>query len=242
MAKGRHRAQRTSKVGPTLAKAGAVALAATGPIALYPTSAFASTPTAEVSSSSILEIIAKCESGNRNVNTLGGSTASGYLQILDSTWKAFGGKEFASRAIHASREEQFIVGARVLAGQGINAWNPSRNCWGSKVSGSTPAPTPAPAPAPKKVEKPAVKKVTPKAVVKKAPTSAPKTIKKQSPPPTAHVAKKAAVGYLIRKGDTLSEIAAAHHVKGGWKALFNANRDTVRNPNLIYTGNHLRLG
>lgn len=220
---GKHRAPRTpSNIGPTLAKAGTVALAATGPIALYPVSAFASTSTAEVSSPSVLEVIAKCESGNQNINTRipGGSTASGYLQILDSTWKAFGGKEFASRAIHASREEQFAVGARILAGQGISAWNPSRSCWGGKVS--SPSPT---QPAPKTTV-----------------VSAPKKIKKQSPPPTAHVAKKAAKSYLVRRGDTLSKIAAAHHVNGGWRALFAANRDTVRNPNLIYAGNHLRLG
>jgi uncharacterized Zn finger protein (UPF0148 family) len=235
-----------------------------------------------------LEVIAKCESGNRNVNhnsALSGvhSTASGYLQILDSTWKAFGGREFASRAIGASREEQFIVGARVLAGQGITAWNPSRGCWGGKVN-STSAPKTAPKKTPvvsyanctevrnagkapirpgdpgfqKKFDRDgdgigcevttkttttttAPKKTAPK-VVKKTVTSAPKTIKKQSPPPTAHVAKKAAASYLIQRGDTLSEIAAAQHVKGGWKVLFAANRDTVRNPNLIYTGNHLRLG
>jgi len=239
---GKHRAPRTP-ISQTLAKAGAVALAATGPIALSPTSAFASTPTAEVSETSILEVIAKCESGNANVNTRGGSTASGYLQILDSTWKAFGGREFASRAIGASREEQFIVGARVLAGQGINAWSPSKGCWGSKISTAKPKAvvTPAPKDPPK-----AQKKITPKTVVKKVipktATSAPKTIKKQSSPPTASVAKKAASSYLIKRGDSLSKIAAAQHVKGGWKALFNANRDTVRNPNLIYTGNHLRLG
>ena len=245
---GKHRAPRTpSNIGPTLAKAGAVALAATGPIALSPSIAFASTPTAEVSSSSILEVIAKCESGNKNVNTLGGSTASGYLQILDSTWKAFGGTQFASRAIHASREEQFIVGARVLAGQGISAWNPSRGCWGNKV-GSAKKVVPVETPAVKKVTTPAPKvvkkkKEAPKVVKKSvAATSAPKTIKKQTPPPTAHVAKKAAASYLIHRGDSLSKIAAAQHVKGGWKALFAANRDTVRNPNLIYAGNHLRLG
>jgi len=164
---GKHRAPRTpSNIGPTLAKAGAVALAATGPIALSPSIAFASTPTAEVSSSSILEVIAKCESGNKNVNTLGGSTASGYLQILDSTWKAFGGTQFASRAIHASREEQFIVGARVLAGQGISAWNPSRGCWGNKV-GSAKKVVPVETPAVKKVTTPAPKVVKKKEATKK---------------------------------------------------------------------------
>lgn len=245
MSKGRHRAPST--LGPTLTrigiKAGTVALAATGPIALYPTAAYASTD----SDTGILEAIAKCESGNKNVNnnTVRGSTASGYLQILDSTWKAFGGKEFAPRAIHASREEQFAVGARVLAGQGINAWNPSRSCWGSKIS--TAKPKTVIVPEPKKYDVEPKKKITPKTIVKKVtpPTSTPKTVKKKNTttaPPTAHVAKRAASSYLIKHGDTLSKIAATQHVKGGWKALFNANRNTVRNPNLIYTGNYLKLG
>lgn len=258
MSKGRHRAPST--LGSTFVKvsvkAGAVALAATGPVALYPASALAAPVAAEAS---ILEVIAKCESGNKNVNhnsALSGikSTASGYLQILDSTWKAFGGTQFASRAINASREEQFIVGARVLAGQGINAWNPSRSCWGSKIS--TAKPKTVIIPEPKKFDVEPKKKITPKTVVKKVtppppatattkkPTSAPKTVKKNATiaPPTAHVAKRAAAGYLIKRGDSLSKIAAAQHTKGGWKALFNANRDTVRNPNLIYAGSHLRLG
>lgn len=242
MSKGRHRAPRTpSTIGPTLVKASALALAATGPIALYPTAAFASTTSAP---SSILEAIAKCESGNKNVNhnsALSGikSTASGYLQILDSTWKAFGGTQFASRAINASREEQFIVGARILAGQGINAWNPSRSCWNSKISTANPKAVIVPEPKKFVVTPPKeAKKITPKTVVKKVTPSAPKT----PPPATKSIAKKVAKTYLIKRGDTLSKIAKAQHTKGGWKALFNANRDTVRNPNLIYTGNHLRLG
>ena len=113
---GKHSAP--SQFGPTLAKAGVVALAAT-------TLPLLAVGTAEAADTSILEVIAFCESGNRNIPTKipGGSTASGYLQILDSTWKAFGGKEFATRALHASRQEQFVVGARVLQGQGINAWS-----------------------------------------------------------------------------------------------------------------------
>ena len=117
---------------------------------------------------------------------------------------------------HASREEQFIVGARVLAGQGISAWNPSRSCWGGKV-GSAKKVVPVETPAVKKVTTPAPKvvkkkKEAPKVVKKSvAATSAPKTIKKQTPPPTAHVAKKAAASYLIHRGDSLSKIAAAQH-------------------------------
>ena len=224
---GKHSAP--SKRGQVFAKAGAVALAVTGPIALTPSIANAAEETG------ILEVIAKCESGNRNVNTLGGSTASGYLQILDSTWKAFGGKEFASRAINASREEQFIVGARVLQGQGIAAWNPSRSCWGGKVGSVTKVTAPAPAPkkTPLPTPAPVVKKVEP---VKKG-TPKPKVTLKA--PTTKTTAKKAAASYLIRRGDTLSGIARSHQTTV--KRLASLNRDTVKNVDLIFAGAHLRL-
>jgi len=178
----------------------------------------------------VLEIIAHCESGNSNVNTRGGSTASGFLQILDSTWRAFGGTQFASRAINASREEQFIVGQRILAGQGINAWNPSRGCWGGKIGKATTVTNAAPTPKKKVATTPAP---TP---VKKA-KSAPKTIKK--PVSTQSISRNAAKSYTIKRGDTLLKIARANNTT--WRSLYNANRDTVKNPNLIYTGNHLRL-
>lgn len=243
---GRHNAPR-KPVLPAILKTGAVTLAATSPLVLFAPSAMAAPV-----SSSILEVIAKCESGNQNVNHNSArsgikSTASGYLQILDSTWRAFGGTQFATRAINASREEQFIVGARILAGQGINAWSPSKSCWGSKI-GSVPQkieiPVPpkkvTPKPAPKVIEKVKVTpKTTPKPEVKKV-VSAPKTIKKVTPPPTKVVAKKIARSYLIRKGDTLSQIAKTHG--STVRRLASLNSDTVSNVNLIYAGKKLRLG
>lgn len=249
---GKHNAPRKPVV-PTLVRAGAVTIATTGAFTL-------TSPIAEAApvSSSILETIAKCESGNQNVNHNSArsgikSTASGYLQILDSTWRAFGGSQFASRAINASREEQFIVGQRILAGQGINAWGPSKSCWGSKI-GKVETPPPVkiiPQPVPKKVEKPApapaptpvVKKVTPKPVAKpqvKKTTSAPKVIKKQTAPPPKEVAKKVAKIYTIHHGDTLSGIARTHG--STVRRLASLNSDTVHNVNLIYAGKKLRLG
>ncbi|WP_020575830.1 M23 family metallopeptidase [Actinopolymorpha alba] len=48
--------------------------------------------------------------------------------------------------------------------------------------------------------------------------------------------------YVIVSGDTLSTIAAAHNVNGGWRALWKINRATVGdNPNLIFPNDTLRL-
>jgi resuscitation-promoting factor RpfA len=48
--------------------------------------------------------------------------------------------------------------------------------------------------------------------------------------------------YVVRAGDTLSEIAVARHVKGGWKALYMQNKRTVgANPDVIQIGQRLSL-
>ena len=48
--------------------------------------------------------------------------------------------------------------------------------------------------------------------------------------------------YVVRPGDSLSAIAAKHEVRGGWRALYRANRTLIgRNPDLIRIGMHLHL-
>jgi uncharacterized protein YabE (DUF348 family) len=65
--------------------------------------------------------IAQCEStGNWHINT--GNGYYGGLQFLTSTWLAYGGGDFASRADLASREQQITVANRVYADNGISQW------------------------------------------------------------------------------------------------------------------------
>ncbi|MGG7574723.1 transglycosylase family protein [Streptomyces sirii] len=48
--------------------------------------------------------------------------------------------------------------------------------------------------------------------------------------------------YVVRRGDTLGEIARTHHVKGGWRALYKANKPLVGgNPNRLRVGTKLLL-
>jgi resuscitation-promoting factor RpfA len=47
--------------------------------------------------------------------------------------------------------------------------------------------------------------------------------------------------YVVQPGDTLSSIAQAQGVPGGWQALWDLNRDTVADPNMIYVGQQLTL-
>ena len=67
------------------------------------------------------DAIAQCESGGSwHINT--GNGYYGGLQFNSSTWQAYGGGEFASRADLASRDEQITVAERVQAAGGFGAW------------------------------------------------------------------------------------------------------------------------
>ncbi|WP_285830874.1 LysM peptidoglycan-binding domain-containing protein [Streptomyces meridianus] len=46
--------------------------------------------------------------------------------------------------------------------------------------------------------------------------------------------------YTVKAGDSLSAVAAAHDLNGGWTALYEANRDRLGpDPDLIHPGEHL---
>lgn len=43
--------------------------------------------------------------------------------------------------------------------------------------------------------------------------------------------------YVIKKGDSLSKIAKEfYHDAKAWKKIYEANKDTIKNPDLIYPG------
>ena len=108
-------------------------------------------PAANAAPDSDWDRLAQCEAGgNWSINT--GNGYYGGLQFSASTWRAYGGGQFAPYAHQATREQQIIVAERTLAGQGWGAW-PS--CSARLGLNSAPtnrdaqaAPTPAPAPAP----------------------------------------------------------------------------------------------
>ncbi|WP_344333725.1 LysM domain-containing protein, partial [Kitasatospora putterlickiae] len=68
----------------------------------------------------------------------------------------------------------------------------------------------------------------------------------QAAAPAAQAAPAAAPvadSYKVVGGDTLSKIAAAKNVTGGWQALYEHNRSVIgANPNLIFPGQPLALG
>jgi hypothetical protein len=76
---------------------------------------------AAVQPAGVWDDLAACESGgNWSINT--GNGYSGGLQFSGSTWRNYGGGEFADRADQASRDEQITVAERVRADSGFGAW------------------------------------------------------------------------------------------------------------------------
>ncbi|MFJ5229057.1 transglycosylase family protein [Kitasatospora sp. NPDC088391] len=100
--------------------------------------------TAQAASVANWDRVAQCESGgNWSINT--GNTYYGGLQFNLSTWRAYGGTQYAAYPHQATKQQQILIGEKVLNGpQGAGAW-PS--CGGPLVGDhtnpypSTPAPT-----------------------------------------------------------------------------------------------------
>ncbi|MEU9702367.1 transglycosylase family protein [Streptomyces sp. NPDC047981] len=223
-AKGKHR--RPSKATRAVALAGVAGVAVAAPLM--------GAGTASAATVSEWDKVAQCESGgNWSINT--GNGYYGGLQFSNSTWAAFGGTAYASSADQASKSQQIAIAEKVLAGQGKGAW-PS--C-GVGLSSATPGVVAESAPQQERqAEQPTTRseqRTAPKAPAKKAES------KKTVTTPTGKKVKKGDGEYKVVAGDTLSTIAAAHDVKGGWAKLFELNKDVVEDADLIYPGQQLHL-
>jgi len=178
------------------------------------------------------DAIAKCESGgNWGINT--GNGFYGGLQFTRGTWRAYGGGKYASTANLASRSQQIAVAEKVLRGQGIGAWpvcgkraGSSAHPAGTNTGGSHAS----------------------KATHRSHSTSSGSYQGRHRTASTKHsthkvtpTARATGKAYVVRSGDTLSGIAGKHHVKGGWHTLYQHNRATIDNPNLIFPGQRIAL-
>jgi resuscitation-promoting factor RpfA len=202
--RGKHRKQSTA--GRTVAKAALAGAVVATPIAMA--------APAQAATSLDWDSLAQCESsGNWHINS--GNGFYGGLQFTQSTWQAYGGGQYASRADMASREQQISVAENVLQSQGPGAWPVC-----SKKAGSASSTVKHVVAAPKAI-------AVPKKVV-------------QAPQPEAAAAPVSNAGsYTVATGDTLSTIAQKLNVPGGWQALYEKNKGQVTDPNLIFPGQQL---
>ncbi|MEU8524637.1 MULTISPECIES: transglycosylase family protein [Streptomyces] len=224
--KGKHR--RASKATRVVALAGVAGVAVAAPLL--------TAGTASAATASEWDAVAQCESGGDwSINT--GNGYYGGLQFSASTWAAYGGTAYAATADQASKSQQIQIAEKVLAGQGKGAW-PSCGVGlsGAAYTGGT-AEQAQPQPE-RKAEQP-----TTRSEQRTAPKPAAKNgdAKKTVTTPTGKKVKKGDGEYKVVAGDTLSKIAAAHDVKGGWEKLFKLNKDIVQDADLIYPGQQLHL-
>ncbi|MFH8365585.1 transglycosylase family protein [Streptomyces sp. NPDC018031] len=222
MSRGRHRRYNPGRIAKV-----SLALAAGGAGVALP---FVGATSASAASVETWDKVAACEStSNWSINT--GNGFYGGLQFTQSTWAAFGGLDYAPRADLATKDQQIAIAEKVLAEQGPGAWPVCSVKAGLTKGGPAPAISPD---GEKKEAAPAPAKPAPKPVA-----AAPKAAPKQDAPAT-----KPAEGseYTVVRGDSLFKIAESHDVDGGWKAVYDANREVIGgNPNLIFPGQELAL-
>lgn len=136
--RGRHRVpSRLDGTGRALARTAIAGAVAGAPLVL-------AVPAANAAPDTAWDRLAECESGGDwAIDT--GNGYHGGVQFSPSTWRAFGGGEFAAQANQATREQQIVVAERTLAEQGWNAWPSCSRSTGVRGESSTPRGTPAPA-------------------------------------------------------------------------------------------------
>ncbi|MEU9927904.1 transglycosylase family protein [Streptomyces anulatus] len=232
--KGKHR--RPSKVTRIATLAGVTGAAVAVPLMGATSASAASVET--------WDAVAQCESGgNWSINT--GNGYYGGLQFSQSSWAAAGGTQYASRADLASKDQQIATAEKLLDLQGPGAWacagaggltNDGVDPGVNTGSGSGES-KPEQAQPERQAEQPATRseqRTAPQAE-KKAES------KKTVTTPTGEKVQKGDGEYKVEAGDTLSTIAEAEGVKGGWSKLFELNDDIVKDADLIFPGQQLHL-
>lgn len=198
-----------------LAVAASTAVAVGGSIAL-------ATP---AQAASVWDAVAKCESGgNWSINT--GNGYYGGLQFSASTWKAFGGHQYARNAHQATKAQQITVAQRTLAKQGPGAWPVcSKRAGLTRANGGAQVAAPAPA-------------------ENRTAATSRSSEREAAPQRATTVAKVESTGkrfVTVKRGDTLSKIARANGVNGGWKVVWELNKGSISNPNVIKVGQQVAV-
>ncbi|MFC9758184.1 peptidoglycan DD-metalloendopeptidase family protein [Streptomyces sp. NPDC056921] len=224
-ANGRHRRYQPSRINRA-----SLTVTAGGAGLALPLIAAAS---AGAASTDVWEKVAACEStGDWHINS--GNGYFGGLQFTRSTWAAYGGTVYAPRADLATRDEQISIAEKVLDAQGPGAWPGCSTKAGLTDGGDTADITPQ-----------SQRTGHVKAPDRTAPgrtVSGKSTAKRTSVPATPTTVPGKRESYTVARGDSLSAIAAAERVRGGWQHLYAQNREVVGDdPDLILPGQRLSL-
>ncbi|MBV7695261.1 transglycosylase family protein [Streptomyces sp. TRM70350] len=199
-----------------------------GAALLAPLGLLAASGNAAAADGGVWDRIAQCESGgNWHINT--GNGYYGGLQFSAGTWRAFGGTAYAPTADQASREQQIAVATKVQRAQGWGAWPTCSARAGAY--GSAPAAPQASA----GDSAPTQSSPSPSAQSRSS-QSAQAPVRE-----SGHTDRDVSRGdYTVRRGDTLSGIAARNGTT--WQRLYAANKDVIGgDPDVIVPGQRLVL-
>jgi resuscitation-promoting factor RpfA len=190
---------------------------------------FAMASPAQAATSATWERLASCESGgNWHINT--GNGYYGGVQFSDGTWDGNGGDKFAPRADLATKGEQMLIAEKVLDARGWSPWPACSSRLGLGSSDAQGSPTAD------GVQASDSKRVATRAANNREDAQAASRGKHRKAP-SSHAL------YVVRRGDTLSGVAAAKRVPGGWAHLYKINRSAIGgNPGIIRPGQRLKLG
>lgn len=170
--------------------------------------------------------LANCESsGNWSANT--GNGFSGGLQFTPSTWKAYGGGQYASNAKDASREEQISVAEKVLQDQGTKAWPEcsSKKSWSSSGSSDS--------------EQSSTKASSKSSGSSSAQSSSGSSAQSSAREASSTSSAQAGADYTVQSGDTLGKIAQRFGVDT--QQVFQKNANILHDPDLIMPGQQLHV-
>ena len=196
------------------------------------------------------ESVAQFEaSGNWSINHSGDGLSVGGLQFQNASWQdslaylrsqgintsSFPSSLYQGMSNVPNKAQQMLAGEALLHLQGRGAWvNGNGNALSASMFDGGPVPATVASSgllAGTKWDTGSSTPSTPK------PTTPPATTPKPSTPPATGSEK-----YIVKRGDTLSGIAAYKKVHGGWQALYRANKSVVgSNPNLIFPGQKLTV-
>jgi nucleoid-associated protein YgaU len=211
---GRHR-----KPSKTRGRIAASTVAATAVVA----APLALSATPAQAAGSVWDRVAACESGgNWHINT--GNGFYGGVQFTNSTWRGYGGAKYAARADLATKAQQIAIAKKTLASQGPGAWpvcsikaGLTKSNGGAAGTGDTSGSSSSDS----------------SSSSKRSSSARTKAVPHGTNSGDGHAE------YRVKAGDTLAGIAAAAHVGGGWRAVYDRNGARVADPNLIFVGQTL---
>src|SRR6195952_4547758 len=205
---------------------------------------------ASAAPNSTWDSVAQCESGGDwSINT--GNGYYGGLQFDQSTWDAYGGQAYAGRADEASKSAQIAVAERTLAAQGWGSWpvcSVKAGATGQGVdlrsasSGSSSTSTASTSTASSDTASSTTASSDTASSKAASSSSSERRNRNSSHVASATSTSHAAGSYTVKSGDTLSKIAAARGVSGGWESLAKVNADSIPNPDMIFPGQVISLG